>query len=353
MQIGPVSKVYKDTECKYATVNAVWEAKYHFDQMPFSDDEFQREKILFSVYNRNHFQANRLIGSFEFSLSNIHRQRNHQYYRKWVPLAIPDNPDINQGFLLVTIYVLGEIAKDAYGQIELSEITPGNEAINLDKKEQKTLVNPNMDDRKPYVLNCVVYKAANLLSTHEDSANIQAFAAVRFNGNVALTNNVASSSEPVWNRRMEMPFHLPLTSDNVEVQVWNYKRGRPDVLVGSETFNYFQLGLTHKAWGPRWVNLYSNRFASKQTSVLGNLKDYFVSPESNTAHEYIGRLLLRMSVTSKDDGDEPPRLAIDASNPTTDPPGDEFSVYFYLYSGSEIPVMGGEVCVEVVFGNER
>jgi hypothetical protein len=35
-------------------------------------------------------------GSYEFSVANVYRQKGHQYYRRWVPIALPDEPDMDQ-----------------------------------------------------------------------------------------------------------------------------------------------------------------------------------------------------------------------------------------------------------------
>ncbi len=152
--------------------------------------------------------------------------------------------------------------------------------------------------------------------------------------------------------QFEMPFHTPLASDSVEVQLWNYRKGLPDVLIGTKTFSFFHLRLTHKAWGPEWVNLYSSNFSSRESTVLGRLQDTLTaSAESPTDNEYIGRILLRLSVAEREL--LPPKLLASPCSPAVDPPGVDYTLYCLLYSASEIPVLGGHVQVEVCFGSSR
>lgn len=94
---------------------------------------------------------------------------------------------------------------------------------------------------------------------------------VRFNGNVTHTHPAPKNNSPVWNKRLELPFSIPLRSDAIEVQLWNRLRGRPDKLIGQQTFNYYQLGLTHKSWGPKWVNMYSSDVTPTEVTMLGAL----------------------------------------------------------------------------------
>ena len=126
-------------------------------------------------------------------------------------------------------------------------------------------------------------------------------------------------------------------------------QGWPDTLIGQETFNFFQLGLTHKSWGPRWINLYSNKpTANSQVTTLARLLDW--NTDEDAPSEYVGRLLLRMSAEARDDGGA--TLLSVPCPPALDPVGEDFVLTFLLYSCSELPVMGGRICVEIVFGTK-
>ncbi len=77
-----------------------------------------------------------------------------------------------------------------------------------------------------------------------------------------------------------------------------------------------------------------------------------ITENTNEQHEYVGRLLIRMSVTPLRDYIHPRLISVPCM-PTMDPEGEEYVLSFAIYSASEIPVMGGKLRVEVVFGPDR
>lgn len=62
VSIGPNTALSRKTECKYGTVNALWERKFVFENVRLTEEEFDREKLLFHVYDRNVWGKNELIG---------------------------------------------------------------------------------------------------------------------------------------------------------------------------------------------------------------------------------------------------------------------------------------------------
>ena len=341
IKIGPHSKIRKSSATKYSTVNALWDTTYMFEDVMLTDEEFGTEKVTIGAYDRNALFKNELIGSYEFSLENIYRQKGHEYYRKWVPLTVPTDPGYPHGHMLCSIYVLKE-----------GDPTPSHEGFEPEEDTEEVLEEPELKHWHPYFLNVLIYKAQNLVPTHSYRGSINPFVSVRFNGNTIQTKRMSNVSNPVWNRKFEMPFHMPLDSDAIEVQVWNHRFGRPDVLIGSASFSYFQMRLTHRSWGPKWVNLYSANYTPPTTTLLGSIVDSLTSNSNATEEsEYVGRILVRLSVAPVRKTN--PRLFSLPCNPTREPAGDEYALYFVLYSGSEIPVLGGKVLVELTFGAIR
>ena len=87
------------------------------------------------------------------------------------------------------------------------------------------------------------------------------------------TEPLSNTFTPSWNRKIELPFAFPIDSEAIQVEVWNHRFGRPDVLIGSDTSNFLKKKLTNKPWGPKWVNLYSSSYKSGEVSLLGEVKD--------------------------------------------------------------------------------
>lgn len=317
VRIGPVSGVQRNTETKYETLNPVWMSKFLFEDQRYTDDEFKKEKIVVSVYDEHTFTRNELIGQHEFSLTNIMRQKGGQYDQKWFALTLPDQPGKIRGYIKITTYVL----------------RPGLEPPHPEDKEKKDedettiLTDPELPSRTPYLLNVLVYRGGHILETTQLplGGDRNPYVTVKFNGNLAQTSQAFSTGSPVWNTKLSLPFNMPLTSESIEVQIWNKVSNRPDQLIAEEVFNYYTLGLTYKAWGPRWVNMYSSDYTSKQVSWYGNIKDSLDrggggggGRENPNKSEYVGRLLVRMSVTTTERSNQ--RLLVTPCNPVALPP---------------------------------
>lgn len=337
LEMGPNCKFRRTTDTQPNTNNAVWDQVFMFEHVPLRDEEFAQEKLSFSVLNKNDFTRNRLIGSYEFSLGNIYRQKNHQYYRQWVPLTLPEKPENDEGYLLVTVYVLGP-----------NDPTP----LGTDKdrdNDSNVLNSPALPERRTYVLNVIIYRGVDILSTQESSkSSVKPFLSARFNGNILQTQHMPVENA-VWNARLEMPFSQPLRSDSIELTLWNHKLLQSDQIISSKTFNFFQLGLSHKAWGPRWVNFYARDYTAPQVSLLGKVLNSITQETTHHKHEYVGRVLMRLSVDQKDEA----LLLRMSAAPVLDPIGQDYALQVLLYSASELPVLGGKVRVEVVFGSHR
>jgi hypothetical protein len=107
------------------------------------------------------------------------------------------------------------------------------------------LKEPELPARNFYVLNVLVYRGVDILSLYDGTHYISypsspsfhpnrqccatievptTFVTVRFNGNTAHTHPVSKNNTPVWNKRLELPFSIPLRSDSIEVQLWNRVR---------------------------------------------------------------------------------------------------------------------------------
>lgn len=341
--LGPTTRTQRRTEAKYETVNAVWQSKFLFEDVMLTDEEFEKEKLAIGVYNRNDFARNQLIGMHEFSLVNIQRQKGSQYDRQWFPLTVPEQPSQIQGYILVTTYVLRPGASPPHPEEKKGE----------DDQEKMILTDPTLRARSPYLLNVLIYRGQHILeNTHLPALSGRSpFVSVRFNGNVARTPHFTNTTSPVWNYRLSLPFDMPLTSESIELQLWNHVTGRPDQLISEVTFNYYLESLTHKAFGPRWVNLYSSEYTSKQVTLLGSIKDRLDASGRNNPlqSEYVGRVLVRMSVTPTDRNNQ--RLLVSTCNPVALPLSVEYCLDILLYSSLDIPVLGGQVRVEVSFGD--
>ena len=80
---------------------------------------------------------------------------------------------------------------------------------------------PNIGERRIYVLNVLVYRTADYIINSASGSAATPFVSARFNGNVISTE--AQDPNLPWNRRLELPFSMPLRSDSIEIQLWEKK----------------------------------------------------------------------------------------------------------------------------------
>eukprot|EP00469_Lotharella_globosa_P005541 CAMPEP_0167793706 /NCGR_PEP_ID=MMETSP0111_2-20121227/13347_1 /TAXON_ID=91324 /ORGANISM="Lotharella globosa, Strain CCCM811" /LENGTH=1364 /DNA_ID=CAMNT_0007686929 /DNA_START=58 /DNA_END=4149 /DNA_ORIENTATION=+ len=339
--IGPKLRLKKTTYTKFQTANALFNEKFIFENVMLTKTEWETEKIALSVVDRNDFTPNASIGQVEFSLTNVYRQKNHEYYRKWTPIVRPHEPGKDHGWIQVSVYVLKK-----------GDPTPSHEQTEYEHINDKEPVLRAPSDLKQsmFVLNVLLYRAEGLLPTHGKALN--PFVSVRFNGATQQTKRMANIRNPIWNRKIVMPFQLPLHSDSIEIQVWNDNTLTPDTLIGQRTFSFQEERLQNRPFGPAWINLYSSHYIPPKTSFLGSIMDVLNRTQYIGQDEYVGRLLCRISVR-RVEASLNPRLRVIPCPTAVEPKGLEYALDVYIYAGSEIPVQGGKVFVEVVFGSTR
>jgi Ca2+-dependent lipid-binding protein len=98
--------VLQVTRTKYETQNMLFNETFVFENVMLTPDEWACEKLGLSLWDRNDFLTNKKIGGIEFSLDNIYRQKQHEYFRKWVPITLPEAPGKEHGFLHISVHVL-------------------------------------------------------------------------------------------------------------------------------------------------------------------------------------------------------------------------------------------------------
>ena len=77
-------------------------------------EQFKAASISFSVYARNWFTRNDLIGRCTLQLANVRSRRNHLYCKKWLTLTV-DNESEARGAINLTVFALapGDTAPSA------------------------------------------------------------------------------------------------------------------------------------------------------------------------------------------------------------------------------------------------
>ena len=93
------------------------------------------------------------------------------------------------------------------------------------------------------------------------------FVNVRFNGNTVQSGAHYGTRKPQYNTRIQIPYYAPLSSDPIEIQLWNKNFAIPDTFIGSAVFSASAIQL--KSLGPLWVNLYSAPYSLTESQIFG------------------------------------------------------------------------------------
>lgn len=72
-------------------------------------NEFELEtlEMIIELYDHNALVLNELIGHYSIGLSTMHRNTDHEFHRKWIGLFSPDQPNVIQGQLLISAFIVG------------------------------------------------------------------------------------------------------------------------------------------------------------------------------------------------------------------------------------------------------
>jgi hypothetical protein len=396
VRVSVAGRYQRQTAIKHGMTSAVYDDKFSFPDVVLTPDEYDRAMVRVEVYTANTFTRNELVGQFAFSMSKVRSQATHEFYQQWVVLAHPNSPGAGQGFLRVSVTVLGpgdvppshslaEIVEDYSAFEALQRATrlgaEGRSVVGAPQTEMRRGCvrslprGPRTDAlarRGSYDFTVKVLRAEHL------EVESDTFVAVKFNGVVAVTPTKKSSKAPDWNWRLNLPIHTPLYSDVVEVELWQKgPPARPDVLVATVFLKFSDIladmypptcvacwgraGLTcalrERAFS--WFNFYG---VPPEETGLSQWWTDLVRKGKLQSTGYLGRILLsaQASLTSAPVTDDRPCAPVNGG-PTT-----RYVMWIDVLRGSELPVSfggtlwrrlpgltstaGGQLMVETRFG---
>ena len=312
----------QQTEITRDAVNVVWDQTFVFEDVMLTQDEFERENIVIQIFDANVFVRNKLIGQYSFGVEKTWSQPIpiHQFYKKWVLIADPSEPEKIQGYLKCSVTVLG----------------PGDRAPShaLEDEAEKSssdwlLKSPPIGKRMGYHLDVRVFRGEGLVPVGGDT--FSGFVSIKFNSTVMRTGVASETSSPVWDTLLRLPVFIPILTDNIDMQIWDFKKGAPDELLSTVRWSFTDI--LSDSVPPTWVNVYS--VPEDEVGRAGG-GDFTL---------YMGRILVGLSASSSEMPVMVEKGTPGAPVPMTQP----YALHFDLYRGSEIPC-SGSVVVEVSFG---
>ena len=70
--------------------------------------ELETFELILELYDHNAIFQNELIGQYSIGLSTLYRSLNHEFYKTWIGVFNPDEPNRVQGYLLISCFIVGD-----------------------------------------------------------------------------------------------------------------------------------------------------------------------------------------------------------------------------------------------------
>jgi hypothetical protein len=324
------------TEITRNQLNIFWDRIFVFPDVRLSAEEFERENIHIQIFNANVIFRNELIGQYSYGFKKVWSQpdpHKHQIHKRWVVLINPDRPEIEQGYMLATITVLG----------------PGDQppSMKIEDVTDPEVIRPptsSIQNRRGYNLLFRIYRGEDALKVQRDG--VDGFISVKFNGLSMKTEPDYGTTSPEWNTLLTFPVYTPCLTDNIDVQLWDYEGRGPDKLLATSTIN-FSYVLSNKI-SPTWFNFY--KVPQNELPWFGR------SPRVNKVQqtEFAGRVLMSLAAVIT----ETPERSEKAQKPVQPPQSCEYILHVDVYQTSPLVGVGGffsweDVKVEMLFGPHK
>ncbi|CAJ1448425.1 unnamed protein product [Effrenium voratum] len=215
-------------------------------------EEFESAYIEFSVYARNWFTRNYLIGKASLQLKSINARQGHVYMKKALPLR-KEGETAATGVMTLTTFCLkpgesapqGEEVKeeaDAAEDLEdLSKAVLGSSAAGEAGKSYHALIN--------------IYRAENLAKV--GGYNPNPFVTVEFGGACVKTTPAYDVEQYTWNECARIPVQTPVYEDTILIKLWSGGSAltmTPDSLLAQGLISFSEL--RNNSLPARWFCLY-------------------------------------------------------------------------------------------------
>ncbi|KAJ3432654.1 c2 calcium-dependent membrane targeting [Anaeramoeba flamelloides] len=324
------TKVFKNT------ASCTFDHLFFFN-FKWKPEEFQKKKIAIKVLDSNTVRRNVLIGQYELDSSFVYGETDHEIWHRWLLLTDTDSNDGGQGFLKVSVIVLGpgdqSKTHESYG-IDDEEVDENNQDL------QSLILRPPEIESQGYHLKVYCYKAEHLPKM-DRFGKADPFVSVRFGGNIEVRSKVKKKTfSPVWNEELRIPVFTPTLSNMIELQLYDWeKKTKSNDLISSAYFRFTDIQLEEMP--PRWINFYGPPKTKTRTMFKKGITDETV---------YKGRALIAIAT----DQAENPRLGTGTTSPARDPVNEIYQVRFDIFEACELKTKALEtVYIEVLIGNYK
>ena len=90
--------------------------------------------MIIELYDHNPIFMNELIGQYSIGLSTLYRSLNHEFYKVWISVFHPSNPNLVQGYLRISCFIIGPNERPPAHSLDDD---PGEQADDSEEDEEE------------------------------------------------------------------------------------------------------------------------------------------------------------------------------------------------------------------------
>ena len=112
----------------------MWNQSLTFNALKMNQYELETFELILELYDHNAIFANELIGQYSIGLSTLHRSLNHEFYKVWIGMFHPDEPNQVAGYLQISCFIVGPNERPPVHASE-DEVVEDNNSDEEDEEE--------------------------------------------------------------------------------------------------------------------------------------------------------------------------------------------------------------------------
>ncbi|CAD7964088.1 unnamed protein product [Amoebophrya sp. A120] len=306
--------------------------------------QFKAASITFSVYSRNFFTRNDLIGRATLQLDNVRNRRNHVYAKKWMTIT-KDNEPAASGALCATVFCLapGDVAPSVdqqEGNDDAGEEGGGGEQDDYEDLS-KAVLGGSIDQSggKPHHVMVTIHRVEDL------APGSNPFVTAEFAGSLVTTSVAKDVTQHTFNECLTMPAMTPLFEDILLIKLWNHVSFGADELFAQGMLSFSEL--RNRSLLPRWFNFYGY---NPDEILDSDVKEIAEQGEEVEANWYKGKLLVSARVEKLTSLEDLQSAGVSMAKGFEEPATTSICILadIYMVAGA----VGREVQVEITLGTQ-
>eukprot|EP00746_Dinoflagellata_sp_MGD_P003068 gnl/MRDRNA2_/MRDRNA2_105982_c0_seq1.p1 gnl/MRDRNA2_/MRDRNA2_105982_c0~~gnl/MRDRNA2_/MRDRNA2_105982_c0_seq1.p1 ORF type:complete len:1491 (+),score=316.30 gnl/MRDRNA2_/MRDRNA2_105982_c0_seq1:92-4564(+) len=263
-----------------------WNENFIWPDIQLYPKEFDTAYVEFTVYARNWFTRNSVIGKASLQLSTINRRRAHLFAKKWLSLKQDNDPDL-KGMINLTVFCLKpkEKAPSADEQEGGGDDEAEGDGAEDYEDLQKALLGGKVapPDGKAHHVMISIHRVDDLSPIGMHYPN--PFVTVEFCGNMVKTSKATDVKQYTFNETCKLPVMTPLFEETILLKLWHWQFMAADELLAQGMLSFSEL--RNQPLPPRWFNLYG-----WDTNEIPDISVISASGEFIEENFYKGRLLI-------------------------------------------------------------